>query len=74
MLNCVCEVGGKLRFWTQFLEVRSAENEDFIILPETKIGGPGEMYAKRTRNVRLPDGVPAVCIIAEGVLYRASQN
>ena len=32
------------------------------------------MYAKHTRHVRLPDGVPAVCIIAEGVLYRASQN
>ena len=53
---------------------KKAENGDFIILPETKIGGPGETYVKRTRNVRLPDGVPAICIFAEGVRYRAFQS
>ena len=39
-----------------------------------KIGGPGKMYGYPIVNPQLPDEVPAVCIFAEGVLYRASQS
>ena len=53
------------------------------ILPEfgslPKIKGLGEMYGRLphgypTVTPRVPEGVPAVCIFAEGVLYRASQS
>ena len=36
--------------------------------------GPGEMYADPGGSPQGPGRVPAVCIFAEGVLYRASQS
>ena len=36
--------------------------------------GSGEMYADPGGSRQGPDRLPAVCIFAEGVLYRASQS